>query len=395
MARRLSQDELMLMSHQERLDYFKNTVIIAHKHAKIVLDALFDLIKNPGESNIIYVPGPTGVGKTTMIYRLVDKILAFYKETMETDPGFIPVLYVEAKAPSVGNFQFKSLFRRILESAREPLIQYKISSTGEKTSEEVFEIAARSCLKNRKTKVCIIDEGHHIGKISGGRKLLDHLEALKSFIDSTDTIFIFVGTYYLTNFIQVSGQLSRRSHVIHFPRYRANYFSETSKDIGVEALTREDSQPSWSEYDDFSLIADYFAERIPIENTPDFSGLHELLYARSVGCVGILKGWLYDALKLAQKNGDKTISKSQLEETALEFQRAIGIAREALEGEEIFSSLMQGESELYSLLGVAVNSDSNAEPGKMPSNKQPAREKTKKQPGKRKPTRDVVGGKAM
>ena len=63
-----------------------------------------------------------------------------------------------------------------------------------------------------------IDEAHHLGKVSGGRKFQDHLDVIKSLANTAETMHVLVGTYELQLLLNLSDQLSRRSRTFHFER---------------------------------------------------------------------------------------------------------------------------------------------------------------------------------
>ena len=111
-----------------------------------------------------------------------------------------------------------------------------------------------------------------------GRKLQDQLDSIKSLANLTKTVHVLVGTYELLPFRNLSGQLSRRSVDIHFPRYRAD--------------RRED-------YLAFQSVLFTFQRHLPLVGNTDLVKDFDFCYERSIGCVGVLKDWLTRALAMA------------------------------------------------------------------------------------------------
>jgi hypothetical protein len=92
-----------------------------------------------------------------------------------------------------------------------------------------------------------------------------------------------------------TGKLNRRSLDVHFPRYRAESASE--RQVFINMLQS-------------------FAHHMPLAEPPDLAANWELLYERSVGCVGILKQRLMRALYSVLRCGGKTIARKDLEAQA-------------------------------------------------------------------------------
>jgi len=143
-------------------------------------------------------------------------------------------------------------------------------------------------------------------------EVIDQLEVIKSLANCTQTVHILLGTYDLLRLRQLNGQLGRRSLDIHFSRYSA----ESQVDLRI-----------------FKNIILTFQERLPLDEQPDLVPLWDLLYERSVGCVGILKEWLDRALIASLKEGCETMAARHLETTALSASQCEKIAVEALRKE--------------------------------------------------------------
>jgi len=78
-------------------------------------------------------------------------------------------------------------------------------------------------LSERETGFLVIDEAAHIIRQTRGTgKLEIQLDTLKSLANEgkTKTQMVLIGSYDLYRLMSLSGQLARRTHVLHFERYR-------------------------------------------------------------------------------------------------------------------------------------------------------------------------------
>src|SRR5271165_6307421 len=112
-----------------------------------------------------------------------------------------------------------------------------------------------------------------------GRRLIDQLDVIKSLANCTRTIHVLLGTYELLALRHLNGQLGRRTIDINFRRYSA----DNPADVHV-----------------FKNTVLTFQKHLPLPAESDLLQMWELLFERSVGCVGILKEWLQRALILAR-----------------------------------------------------------------------------------------------
>lgn len=364
--------ELLSQPTQARLAYFQNKVV-AHPLLKQTHQALRAAIRQPAGAGLIFVMGPTGVGKTTLRMRLEQQLLEEAQTAMEQDPGCLPVMGFEVAAPEAGNFRWKDYYHRALMSLDEPLLKHKINYevqhlrrggsgnlyAGPHVAASELRWAFEQALRHRKVRVLIVDEAQHFNKIASGRRLLDQMDTLKSLANLTGTLHILIGTYELLGLLNLSAQLSRRSMEIHFPRYRC-----------------EDDR----EFTAFRSVLLTFQRHLPLRNEPDLVGWSEYCYERAAGCVGVLKNWLVRVLAAALEDYQETFSQSMLETCALSPRRLLQLARELKEGEERLQETRRTASaELKNLFELPVQTAV------------PQQGKPGKQVGQRSPSRDPVG----
>lgn len=297
--------ELLLHPKEERFDYFKNKVI-GHDRLLEVHEKLLHAICYPTGISLILVYGPTGVGKTTLRTRIEQKLLTMEMEAMLKDPGYLPVMSMEAIAAS-SSYSWKEHFTRALVVAKEPLIDYKIDYEARKMSqgrellrradrsELVLRRSLESCFHQRRTRVFIIDEAQHLKRSGSGRRLLDQMDTIKSLANTTGTIHVLIGTYELLDLTNLSAQLCQRSFEINFSRY---------------------SNHDAADRNAFASMLKTFQRYLPVAEAPDLLGLEGYLYEKTFGCIGALKTLLNDALSIALRSDAETITEEMLKKSA-------------------------------------------------------------------------------
>src|SRR5260370_2364647 len=102
-------------------------------------------------------------------------------------------------------------------------------------------------------------------------------------------------------FRTVNAQLACRSVDVHFPRYDAT--QEAERAIFKSVL--------WA-----------LQRQLPLTLEPDLLPHWEFLYVRSLGCVGLLKQHLNQALRLALSEQSDPVTASHLRKTALPKEKA-------------------------------------------------------------------------
>lgn len=361
--------ELLVQPSTARLAYFQHKVV-AHPHLKETHQRLWQAIQQPGAASLIFVFGPTGVGKTTLRCRLEQQLWEAGRPAMEQDPGHMPVVGLEVAVADADSFRWRDYYQRALVALDEPMLDHKIlpdrvlhkrvdlKDSGHYKVTSELRWALEQALRYRRPIAFIVDEAQHFKRIASGRRLRDQMDTLKSLANMTGITHVLIGTYELLGFAQLSAQLDRRSLEIHFPRYHI--------DVPEEML-------------DFKRALLTFQRHLPLPGEPDLLAQAEYFYEGSVGCVGVLKDWLTRALAAALEDGKETLTKTVLEQQALPTRKLLRMAREIREGEETLAANSQAQTELRSLLGMPKESAEQHSAG-------PSRNV-----GKRNPVRDLVG----
>lgn len=312
--------ELLGQGVDQRIAYFKNYTM-AHPRLLDVYLSLKNVIYH-SPASLIFVFGPTGVGKTTLLRRLIQKIIEAALPNLEFDPGRIPIVGIEAMSPEFSQFDWKDFYIRTLKALNDPFIERKDSYRGSKLS---LRHAVESALINRHPDAFYIDEAHHLAKLASGRKLKDQPEALKSLSTLASVKIIMVGTYDLMPLIDLGDQLCRRSKTVHFSRYNAECESDVYKNI-----------------------LQTFQNHLPIAESPELAPHWEYFYERSIGCVGILKDWLLETLSVVLTTNEKasTITLKDLKRHEPKLRECMVMLKAAQKGE---SQLRESQSELEEL----------------------------------------------
>ncbi len=354
---------------------------MAHPRLVAVRDRLMSAVEEAVSGSLIFVLGPAGVGKTTLLLKAQQLLATQMLSILESDPGRLPSVSVEAIASATGNFNWRDHFRRLLRKMDEPLVDSKLPfgcfpaernwrgqfSSAPWAAGMELQYAVEQALRHRRPAAVFVDEAQHLARMSSGRKLSDQLDVIKSLANRTETIHVLIGTYELLAFCNLSGQLSRRSVHIHFARYSA----ENQDDIQV-----------------FKNVVLTFQNELPLRLNFDLAGEWEFLYEGSVGCVGILKDWLMRASIAANRDGEGFISRKHMERTALSVSQCEKILIEAREGEARLSEGPESHIRLRKLLGLRT---SGSETPQDCQDVQVGRFARQRRPGQRLPKRDLVG----
>jgi len=183
-------------------------------------------------------------------------------------------------------------------------------------------------------RVVILDEAHHMlyaGTGTRGSTLQEQLEWLKSMGSTTGALHILVGTYDLLNFGRLNGQTARRSLPIHFPRYQ---------------LRRE------KDCIEFQAALLALLQKVPLTcDAETFVRYHWLyFYERSIGCIGVLKGWLLRAVSTALDEGQDTLTLDWVQDQASLVDQCRQMALDATEGEQKLNHTESNREHLWRLL---------------------------------------------
>jgi hypothetical protein len=364
------------MTLVERYEHFHNWRVV---HPKLVQakDDLWQAIRYAGDRRVIHLFGCTGVGKTTLRLWVEKLLIEENRERLAEDLDFIPVASVVTPAPDQGPFNWRDVYIQTMNALGEPtsLITKKQANrlqftTADKLTvaptlpRQELRLAMTGCLHMRHVQVLFYDDAQHFQMVTKAQRLQDQMDNLKWLSDITGTKIVLIGTYDLLNLVDLNGQLARRSAPIHFARYHAD---ETN------------------EFQQFASVVYAFQQHLPLAEESNLVARCDYLYERCLGCVGLLKDWLEQALARALERDEKSLTEKCLE-ACIDKRKLVAIAKEAVAGEQRAYGPDSIDAEWQSLIKSAARIPTPAKPFKQPST-QPVRN----QPGQRTAQRDLVG----
>jgi energy-coupling factor transporter ATP-binding protein EcfA2 len=155
-----------------RLVHFQRYTV-AHPQLVEAKERLVAAIQNAEQNSLVFVFGPTGVGKTTLRLETEQVLTAELHQELERDRGRFAVVSVEAVAPESGSFSWRDHFKRLLQEMDEPLIEYKRdlqtgafclrSPSRPKPTTGDYRYALEQALRYRRPAAVMIDEAQHLG----------------------------------------------------------------------------------------------------------------------------------------------------------------------------------------------------------------------------------------
>lgn len=375
-------NELLDKPIGERKKYFKEYKV-NHPIISKLYNEVMETINDNGSYSILFVFGPTGVGKTTLYNKIIGELHKREMLNIKNDKGIIPFIGTRAIAPESGNFDWKDFYIRTLEELNEPLIHKKMLLKKEDEikygayhndkSTKAYRKSIENALKYRKTSIFLIDEAQHLAKIGSGKKLLNQMDVIKSLAAETETLIILFGTYGLQNFLNLSDQLSRRGKEFHF--YRYHYDNVEERELFENIL--------------FDLLI-HVPMKMEIEEIErELITYTDFFYERSLGCIGLLKDWIERTYNRSSNNGSGDyLTIDDFNHTALDVNKCLTIADEIIIGER-----QQEESEEKRVLLMnKIGMNTLLEKNEMDDTvKDKEKSKGKRRVGERNPKRDTVG----
>jgi len=296
---------------------------IRHPQIASIIDECQLMLQAGGNANLLLVCGPTGVGKTTLGDFLVESELKDCAAELEANSGHVPAIRVEAPASGEREFSFRLFYQRILNALEgeldAPRTAYGIdpqtgrvvrpaAAHGNRLS--ALRTAVERSLRHRGTRFIVVDEAAHMMRQCHPSRLEQQLDTLKSLSNECGVQWILLGSYDLFELVSLSGQLARRTHVVHFGRYR---------------------QDAVNDVQSFRGCLKKLGEAMPALSGVDLLRYAEVFQENTLGCVGTLRTVLMRLNLLVANNG---WSEEVLRSALLTEAQVTQIMREVLEGEQ-------------------------------------------------------------
>ena len=304
-----------------QLDAFK-AVTVKHARLSEVDEQLSLLVEEHTDATHVLLCGPGGVGKSKVL-----KVVAERFTREELDRFVVPILLLEPIPSDSGPYLRLDYYRQIITALKDHLLVKELLGkvahlmTAPKATRgragavdwlDLREVAEQALIRAR-VKAVFADEGHRLMQGDGRHSVDAQLEWLKSLTNRTNVVHVLAGPYALFGFRNTSGQLARRGRDLHFPRYHVT---------------------SPQERQEFAGAVQYLLERVPL--TCDVEALltrWRWFAEGSVGCIGVLKDWLVDAVTTTLVQGGTSLTEEVLTRTIPHPAKRVSLEMEARAGE--------------------------------------------------------------
>lgn len=262
---------------------------IPHRNWKQAFSEAFVLMSTAMPGEVISIVGPSRAGKTSLLGELINSVVS--PENKDNDEQPVVQIVVENKGGNA-SFSYKAFISDLLERIKHPVYSRSNDTDWHKrpessrllrATEAVLVRALIEGLKHRKTRYLIVDEAQDI-KYAGRNVMAASgvMDSLKTLAYKAKVILVVCGTYPMLESMNFSAHLENRKHDVHLSRYRENK----------------------ADIEEFMWILSNFSSVIDLDKSiPSLLDCAELLFEGTLGCVGLIRAWLYRASVLAAIEG--------------------------------------------------------------------------------------------
>lgn len=245
----------------------------------------------------------------------------------EVDRFVVPVLLLEPIPPDLGPYLRLDYYWQIIDALKEHLLVKELVGSvahlmaAPKATRSKFgavdwlkmRAVAEQALVRARVRAVFADEGHRLMQGDGSHSVDEQLEWLKSLSNRTRVLHVLAGLYALFGFRNTSGQLAHRGRAIHFARYHVENKEERTA---------------------FMAAVKYLLERVPLDVDLNAHLARWRWWAEGcVGCVGILKDWLVDAVAATLVQKGTSLTEDILTKTMPHSARRLSLEIEARAGD--------------------------------------------------------------
>lgn len=314
-----------------RLETFK-AATVKHAHLQEADDQLSLWVEEHTDATHVLLCGPGGVGKSKIL-----RVVAERFKDEDPDRFAVPILFLEPTPPDQGPYLRLDYYWQIVDALKEHLLVRELvgnvahlmaMSKATRSKQGATEwlkmrMTAEQALIRARVRAVFADEGHRLMQGDGSHSVDEQLEWLKSLSNRTNVLHVLAGPYVLFGFRNTSGQLARRGRDIHFARYHVENKQERTA---------------------FVAALKYLLERVPLEvDVRALLSRWRWFAEGCVGCIGVLKDWLVDAVVATLVQKGTRLTEDVLTRTMPHPARRLSLEMEARAGEHTIA-LHESES---------------------------------------------------
>lgn len=311
-------------------DSSKFNIPIPHFIWKNVLAEAFAIISCTSPGEVVCLVGPSRVGKSLLIKRLIDMMGLNRKP--DSDGKITAVYVVAGNSGGNGSFSTKQFAIKALNEIKHPIYSPEAADMAslldhykrqDRTTEGAYSAALERGFIVRGVNYLFIDEAHHIRYArKANMSPIAVMDLYKVFAQDTNCVIVFAGGYSLLEITRQSDHMIGRKNTIEFPRYR-----QSEGDI--------------KRFMDVAVT--YFGLFEQSRLAVDVEEVIEELYTGSLGCIGHLRAWLkrVDAIATVM---DMTIDSNLLMARRLSKDDLSVLYDEIIRGESLIGSVNPDET---------------------------------------------------
>ena len=315
--------------------------VVFHRNFIAARQSLVEALK---AENLVWLVGPAGVGKGTLMQELTKEL----NLPVEADPRLLGAVAVRAPSAHGTVYPWKALYTAGLEGLADPLPQQKIDHakrvhslrTGSgiltrRGSVDDLRRAFFSAVKDRGVKVVFIDEALNLLVNEMGRAFRYQIDILRDLSDEVGCKIVLVGTPRILDALEHFGLGGKRS-------FEEGLTCEIIRRMGMRYFHRYGlAEDSWrKDSQAHEKLVRELCRKLPEGFRPELSRDNLLaLQLDSVGCAGLLVAWFLRAISSCETENGECLTWGHFEKTALSDAELKVLEKQCQNGEAKFARL--------------------------------------------------------